>query len=244
MKQVFFSDTCKIHQKIMLDEGQAHHLFDVLRIKQNETIRVVAENQKVFLANPTERPYLYIYEEISVLNENKQITLCASLIKQDKFEWMLQKACELGVTRIVPYTSKYSVVQIDEKKEQKKLERWSKILFDACKQCNRNDLVELTSIQKISDLQAFQSDLNLVAYEKETLDHHLAHYLKKDVNSITFCLGPEGGFAPDEIEHLKDEHFQTCSLGNNILRAETAACYVLSCIEYQKYVSKENVDEI
>lgn len=124
-------------------------------------------------------------------------------------------------------------------KRKKKLERWSKILEGACSQCNRNDLVELVPIQNIDTLVDFQSDLNLVAYEKENNpSKHLAHYLKDSNESMTICIGPEGGFESFEIEKLEASHFQTCSLGPRILRAETAACYVLSAIEYQNHIEE------
>ncbi len=240
MKQVFVEQDLSLNQRIYLDENQAHHLFDVLRTDNKETVRVVGKENNVFLAHPDGKPYLYIFDKIEVPSESEHITLCTALIKQDKFEWMLQKACELGATRIVPYVSRYTVVQLDEKKEQKKLERWSKIILDACKQCNRNDLVELTPIQKVETLVDFQSELNLVAYEKEfETGVHLAKYLQSNPSSITICIGPEGGFDDAEIELLRHDHFQTCSLGSRILRAETAACYILSSIEYQKHVDKE-----
>lgn len=241
MKQVFIESDASINQCIMLDEKEAHHLFDVLRIKEKETIRVVTSNQQVFLGHAKERPYIYLFDRITMPRRSKHITLCCSLIKQDKFEWMLQKACELGVTRIVPFESRYSIIQLDEKKQQKKLERWAQILLSACKQCNRTDLVELEPIQTIDTLKNYQSECNLVAYEKEDdISKHLANYLSSDPTSVTFCIGPEGGFEASEIDRLKADHFQTCSLGNNILRAETAACYVLSCIEYQSHCKEED----
>lgn len=240
MKQVFVNQSCQVDQRVLLNEKEAHHLFDVLRIQKEEVVRVVNQDSKVFLAYPDKRPYLYLFNEVVVENEDKHITLCASLIKQDKWEWMLQKACELGVTRIVPFTSEYSIIHLDKEKQKKKLDRWSTILLNACKQCNRNDLVDLQPIQTLDTLVNFQSDLNLVAYEKEgDPSKHIANYLKQDAQSITVCIGPEGGFSPSEIQNLKAEHFQSCSLGKNILRAETAACYILSAIEYQRHV-KEN----
>ena len=241
MKQVFIETDANVNQKIMLNEKEAHHLFDVLRTSDKETIRVVTNTSQVFLARVQQKPYIYLFDKMTVEQKAQHITLCCSLIKQDKFEWMLQKACELGVTRIVPFESRYSVVQLDEKKQQKKLERWSSIILASCKQCNRNDLVELTPIQKIETLKEFQSECNLVAYEKEDdPSKHLAAYLEKDPESITICIGPEGGFDEKEIEKLKNDHFSSCSLGKNILRAETAACYILSCIEYQTHWGKEN----
>lgn len=240
MKQVFIDQEVSINQQIMLEEKEAHHLFDVLRTREKETIRVVTSTSDVYLAHVQQKPYIYLYNKLVCENTRKDITLCCSLIKQDKFEWMLQKACELGVTRIVPFESRYSIVHIDASKEKKKLERWSSILMAACKQCNRTDLVELMPIQTIFTLKNFQSECNLVAYEKEgDPSKHLASYLSFDPQSITFCIGPEGGFEEGEIRKLQADHFQSCSLGNNILRAETAACYVLSCIEYQSHCKEE-----
>lgn len=236
MKQVFVDQMCSVNQSIILNEKEAHHLFDVLRIQKKETIRVVDGNNSVFLAHPGDRPFLDIFSEIEVLNENKHITLCAALIKADKFEWMLQKACELGVTRIVPFESRFSIVHIDPQKEKKKLERWSQICLSACKQCNRNDLVEITPIQRVETLHEFQSECNLVAYEKENESEHISNYLKNNPSSVTFCIGPEGGFDEAEIDMLMDDHFQSVNLGNTILRAETAAIYALAAIDYQKHM--------
>ena len=83
----------------------------------------------------------------------------------------------------------------------------------------------------------YKSECNVVAYEKESdPSKHMAHYLQSNPYSITVCIGPEGGFEESEIKVLNDFGFENCSLGKNILRAETAACYVLSAIEYQNHV--------
>lgn len=234
MKQVFVNQQCQIDTHVLLDDKQAHHIFDVLRTTEKETIRVVSQDSQVFLAHASKRPYLYLFNQLTTEQNMQHITLCAALIKADKFEWMLQKAAELGVTRIVPFVSRNTIIQLDEKKQKKKLERWSNILLEACKQCNRNDLVELTPIEHIDTLYQYQGACNLVAYEKED-QHHLNEYLQNQPESITICIGPEGGFEDFEIAQLKEHHFVPCSLGNRILRAETAACYILSAIEYQSH---------
>ncbi len=241
MKQVYVDQECVLHQQVVLSDAEAHHLFDVLRIKEREVVRVVSANSQVFLAYPQKKPYLYLFNEVEVPQTRQDITICAALIKQDKFEWMLQKACELGATRIVPFTSRNTIIKLDETRQRKKLDRWSQILLSACKQSNRNDLVDLTPIQTIDTLVDFQSSLNVVAYEKEgDPSKHLAHYLQTPQESITVVIGPEGGFESFEIDKLKDHHFQTCSLGPRILRAETAACYVLSSIEFSHHLKEES----
>lgn len=238
MKQVFVNQHCEIDTYIQLDDKQAHHLFDVLRTNEKEVVRVVNQESQVFLAHAQKKPALYLFNQLTTEQNMQHVTLCAALIKGDKFEWMLQKAAELGVTRIVPYISRNTVVQLDPAKQKKKLERWSNILLEACKQCNRNDLVELTPIESLDGLYRYQGQLNLVAYEKET-NAHLADYLPYSPQSITICIGPEGGFEDFEITQLKEQHFQPCSLGNKILRAETAACYILSAVEYQSHCKEK-----
>ena len=201
MKQVYLDQSVSVNDLISLDTKQAHHIFDVLRTTPKEKIRIITKNSGVFLGHVETKPNLVIDSKVDVFEENQSITLCCALIKQDKFEWMLQKACELGVSKIVPFVSKNTVVKLDEKKAEKKQSRWNEILLAATKQCNRNTLVEL-----------------------------------ENPKSITICIGPEGGFEESEIQVLNEFGYENCSLGKNILRAETAACYVLSAIEYQNHV--------
>lgn len=237
MKQVFVEAEIQEMDDIQLDTKQAHHVFDVLRTSSKEKIRVVTKNSQVFLGHVLEKPFLHIDQKIDTEQEKQSITLCCALIKQDKFEWMLQKACELGVSKIVPFTSKNTVVKLDEKKAEKKWARWNEILVGACKQCNRDTLVELNPVVSLKDLDFYKMDCNLVAYEKEKdASKHIAHYLQKGSTSITVCIGPEGGFEESEIQQLNNFGYENCSLGKNILRAETAACYILSAIEYQNHV--------
>lgn len=235
MKQLFARTPVMMDQPYCLDESQAHHLFDVLRTSPSETVRLVW-NEEVYLAHPEEKPYLFVFGKEEVRPRLVDVTLCCALIKQDKWEWMLQKAAELGVSKIVPFSSERTVVMLDQHKEMKKLERWSTILESACKQCNRADLVMLEPVQTISTLQDYKSQVSLTAYEKEGSSHHLANYLCHNPESLTVVIGPEGGFTDREIEQLSDMGFGLCSLGNSILRAETAACYVLSCVEYQTHL--------
>lgn len=233
MKQVFVSQPLSTGQIFSLDDKTAHHLFDVTRTTPKETIRVVDSNRKVFHAHVTTKPDLEIVEELATQQpEALEITLCAALIKSDKWEWMLQKATELGVTRIVPFTSKNTMIQIDPKKAGRKLERWQSICQGACQQSNRTDLVQIEPVCTLETLNQYKSDLNICAWEKEGIEHHLCCTLNKVTDSVTFVIGPEGGLTAKEAELLEEEGFTLCSLGANILRAETAACYVCATAQY------------
>lgn len=236
MKQVFLQDACHVGSRVRLDEAQAHHLFDVLRTRQKETVRVICQGE-VFLAHPDGKPFLNIFEQEVIQPRQVDITLCAALIKADKFEWMLQKAAELGVSRIVPFTCRNSVISIDPRKEQKKLDRWSAILQAACAQSNRADQVCIEPISRLKDLPAYRSECNFCAYEKENEERYIASVLSSSPTTVTAVIGPEGGFDPEEALWLEQHGFALCSLGSQILRAETAACYILSAIDYQSHLN-------
>jgi 16S rRNA (uracil1498-N3)-methyltransferase len=240
VKQVFVFEEIEEGQTLALDASQAHHLFDVLRTSAKEEIRIAAKNG-LFAGNAIEKPDIKVTKKLDEESRSVQITLCAALIKQDKFEWMLQKSAELGVSRIVPFTSRNTVVTIDAKKEAKKLERWNKILLEACKQSNRIDPVELCAPVSITDLHLYQSQINVCAYEKEKDGKKLCLYLDRDFESVTAVIGPEGGFTEAEAQKLEEQGFALAGLGNTILRAETAACYVLSAIDYQSHINRMKV---
>ena len=237
MKQIFADSPVSLDSTYTLNPAQAHHIFDVLRTGSKETVRVIWEDE-VFLAHPEEKPNLYIFGKEEVEEPSMDITLAVALYKASNFEWMLQKAAELGVSRIVPFVSQNTIVRIDPSKVEKKLARWASILEAACNQSNRASYVALEPIQTIESLQEYKSKANLVAYENEK-ENYLANELADFPESITVVLGPEGGFVPEEIETLESSGFTPVSLGDRILRAETAAMYVLSAIDYQSHLPKE-----
>ncbi len=235
MKQVFARNKVHLNEPFCLDEKQAHHIFDVLRSSPKETIRLVQDGE-VYLAHPQEKPYLFVFGQEKAEPRLVNVTLCAALIKQDRWEWMLQKACELGVSQIVPFVSDNTVIHLDEKKLAKKYERWQSVLEAACKQCNRSDFVVLEPVCSLQGLKEYRSECSLVAYEKEDGSNHIACVLSDSPSSVTAVIGPEGGFRPSEIETLEAMGFTPCSLGSLILRAETAAMYILAVIEYQSHL--------
>lgn len=233
MKQIFVSGPIETSMTISLDDATAHHIFDVLRTQGQERIRI-ASGSRLFLGRTLTKPFVEVLEEVDTKPAAKaEITLCAALIKADKFEWMLQKAAELGVSRIVPFTSERTVVTIEAKKEERKRQRWLSILEGACRQSNRTTLVELEPVCRLRDLPKYKSEISLCAWEKEDGSKILAQHLARPFSSVTYIIGPEGGLSSGEAAFLEEEGYALVSLGDNILRAETAACFVLSATDYQ-----------
>lgn len=230
MKQIFSPRPVTVGDVLALDEAIAHHLFDVLRTTSNERVRVI-DGDTIYLARTLGKPDLEILEEVGKADRKAPITLCTALIKGDKFEWMLQKATELGVDRIVPFTSENTIVKIDAAKMEKKLQRWQTICDGAGRQCNRTSQVKLMPITTLKDLSAYKSQASFCAYEKEDPADSLACRLQDLQQSITLVIGPEGGLSAKEAQFLEAEGFELVSLGERILRAETAAMYGLCAID-------------
>ena len=224
MQQYFIEEEINLDSKIKLRDDILYHLKKVLR-GTNEYFRLVDANHKIYLAkldgdNAQIIKYLAENNELDI-----DITAIIALIKSDKFELILQKLTELGVKKIVPYNAYRSIVK--EKKSDKKLLRYKKILMEASEQCHRNIVPEITEAIDLKDIDTYLSDLNLIAYEKESADIKAK---LKNKQSITFIIGPEGGFDPNEYQKFVDKGFESISLGKRILRAETAAIYLASII--------------
>ena len=155
-----------------------------------------------------------------------------ALPKGDKMEFIVQKAVELGVSRIVPYLSKNCVSRPD--KTEKKVERWRKIAAEAAKQCGRGRLPEVAAVVPVAQAiaQAAESETALFFYENEKrtgLHDALAGGVR---DTVSLMVGPEGGFDPAEAKAAVDAGLQSVSLGTRILRCETAPIAALAAVLY------------
>lgn len=235
MQQYFAKD--KINNMFVLDDQDLFHIEKVMRMRDNDLIYVVY-NEVVFESFVKFNKGKVCVEcgrETAINNElNCDITLIYGLPKGDKFEFVVQKATELGVTRIVPYAASRSVSIISKEKESKKLERWNKIAKEASEQSKRNKCVKVEKICNEDSILNYKSKLNLVAYEDVSNEgcNKLFNLLNKKFDSITLVVGPEGGFEQREIDNLVDNGFEVVSLGKRILRSETAPLFLMSIISY------------
>lgn len=165
-----------------------------------------------------------------------KITLFQALLKADKMEYVIQKSVELGVYKIEPFISKNVVVKLDNKDRIKKVERWKKISLEASKQCGRSDIVDIGEVSPFPEVLDKLNDFDLViiAYENET--NYLKNIIKEKISSknIAIIVGAEGGFEKSEVEKvLKKVNAVSVSLGERILRAETASLNLLSILGYE-----------
>jgi 16S rRNA (uracil1498-N3)-methyltransferase len=166
-----------------------------------------------------------------------RITLYLALTQREKFEWMLQKCTEVGAAAFVPVISSRSLVQ-DGRDAAKKLERWGRIIREAAEQSRRGILPQVhLPLAFDAALQRAQSDaLRLIAWEGEhslTLRAALAPSKATHAPTIVVFIGPEGGFSEAEIEAARAAGVQPVTLGERILRMETAAVVAAALVLYE-----------
>lgn len=224
-----------IDKKIELESSDYHHIKNVMRYKNNDNIEVVF-NKKLYIATILNIDTLdiKIIEEKDDNNELPlELTIAIGLVKEQKMDLILQKLTELGVSRIIPIKMNRSIVNLDDKKIDKKIVRWTSICKEASEQSKRNIIPIIDRPMTINELTKIDADIKLVASVKED-KNFISNYLQnnKNCDKMIVVIGPEGGITLDEEAKLNENNFISVSLARSVLRTETAAIYVASVVNY------------
>ena len=212
---------------------EARHLTRVLRVEVGQQFEI-SDNQSAFLAEITEargdRVVLRVIEPLDAPAATVRITLCAALIKFDRFEWMIEKATELGVERIIPVEAARSEKGLFEA-SRKRSERWVRIARESSQQSRR------VRIPEILPAVRFEKSLAEEADHRYFMDESAAPALlrvvpaeRPSVNRIAALIGPEGGWTASERQLATSAGWQPASLGPQVLRAETAAAAAIAIL--------------
>jgi len=223
--------------EIIIFGDEVRHI-QVLRYNIGDEIHVNSNIYKIthMSRNNITMEYLRQAEIIGI--PSTKVTLYIAFLKSDKMEYVVQKAVEIGVSKIVPFFSCNVIVKLDEKDKIKRREKLQKVADEACKQCGRTDTVEITQFINFEQLQEnFSNEESVIfAYEasKNSLRNVLNNCKRNKLKKIGIVIGPEGGFNSKEAEELKNIKNVSCvSLGTRILRAETAVVNLLSITLYE-----------
>ena len=243
---VFFINKNQLKEnKIRIAGELLKHLRDSLRIKKGEMIFCVDEEGTKYavLATYTGQD-LFVGEIIETTSKQKESAIYIHLVqavpKGPKLDFIIQKTTELGINAITPVISDRSVVRIEKDRAEEKLRRWKKIAIEAAQQSNRLDVPDMALPISFHDYMASfkKGDLNLLLYEgekktgiKEVLT--AAQEAKSEIKTIILLIGPEGGFSHEEVEMAVEAGFTPVSLGDLILRTETAPIAALSILRYE-----------
>ena len=238
MQRYFAIDKC--NELLVLNEGDYHHIFNVLRLTKNDKIEVVFDGF-LYCCNAeiiNSVGFQYISSRKLVDNQYN-LTFLLATSKSDKLELVIQKVTEICAASYVVYNSKRSVsIWTKEKFENKKV-RFEKIIKEACEQSKQHTIPTIKFIKSISELDISIYDLKLIAYEKENVKNLIKETILKDAKNILVVIGPEGGFDEKEVDDFISKGFISVSLGNSILRCETAPIYTASIISYFKELNYE-----
>lgn len=236
MQQFFIQEKLQIGETINLPEETAQQLLRVLRVREGDRVRLIDEGTIPFLAElkPGKKTVsAHILDQLEEKREHPtRIHLLLAKIKKDKWEWALQKATELGVYSITPVISQYTNVK-DSRNEEKLESRYRKIMVEAAEQAERHRVPLLQFEVRLEDLVQRDGALSVVCAERtEGVTPNLLSFVqeKGTAQDVQILIGPEGGFAQEELVLLENKGFQPVSLGPRILRAETAAILAVGLV--------------
>lgn len=242
MYYFFISKEQIIKNQVIMVGSDVNHIANVLRIRVGEKIMLSTGEDEDYLCKilriSKEEIILDIIEKNKMIRELPvKVTLYQGLPKSDKMEWIIQKAVELGIYRIVPIQTKRTIIKWDIKKEKNKITRWQAISEAAAKQSKRQ------MIPKIENVLAFSTALEEVKkYKIKCIPYEFASQIQKTReilksvkagDNIAIFIGPEGGFEEYEIEMAKERGVIPITLGKRILRTETAGLVMMSNIMLQ-----------
>jgi 16S rRNA (uracil1498-N3)-methyltransferase len=223
--------------RVVLDEAEGRHAAEVLRLQVGDVASVFDGAGRVceirFLTLGKRRVEGEMVQERRVPRPEFALTLVQAVPKGKLFEWILEKATELGVVRILPLLSDRTVVQLDGEEGERKREKWERVVVEACKQCGQNWLPRVEAplttaqfLQKEPPSRAFVGSLHPGAVPfGEALGGGLSR-------EASFLVGPEGDFTPEEMKRFCAWGAQPVDLGDIVLRVETAAMYGLSVLSH------------
>ena len=230
-----------LEQNTCIIEGEdVKHISRVLRSRENDKLEVCDMDNNEYICEIKEinkdNILLDIIEKVNIKREsNLKVKLYQGMPKGTKMELILQKLTEIGVDEIVLVQAKRSVTKIDNKKEDKKIERWERIIYEAAKQSKRGKIPKLTGVltfkEALADMQ--NNDLNLCPYENERTISIKEAIKDSSANTIGIFVGPEGGFEEEEVEKIQEIDGKVVSLGPRILRTETASVVASSIVLYE-----------
>jgi 16S rRNA (uracil1498-N3)-methyltransferase len=216
---------------VSLPRDKAHHLSHVLRMKPGDAIKLFNDSGYEFDSIVVElvrkNAVVDIKTSCQINNESPMIiTLCLAISRAQHMDFSIQKAVELGATKIVPVMSEYSNVKLQDDRVQNKLTHWQNIIINATEQCGRNRLTQLMNPVSFSEcLITDQLTTKLILHPGSQQTMPIVKVVK---NQLILMVGPEGGFSETEINEAIEKAYIPISMGPRVLRTETAVVSALS----------------
>ena len=240
LTRVYVETPLAAGKRLVVEGSAANHITRVLRLRSGDALTVFDGNGGEFGARIQEfrkDSVVVAVEEHRPLERESPLplTLAQGISRGERMDWVIQKATELGTARIVPLFTKRSVVRLDEKQADRKLQHWRAIAIAACEQCGRNRIPELAApvdFFHVLPAEASGATRLLLSPTGDLRIEDLGQDVRQGASKgITVLIGPEGGLEDVEQEAALAAGFKAVRLGPRVLRTETAAIAALTIIQ-------------
>jgi 16S rRNA (uracil1498-N3)-methyltransferase len=246
VRRYFYEGEIQIGSSLNLQGDLFHHIFDVCRLQQGQHFELLNNRGLAFLVKVEtvgkKQAQVFVQEERVIPPiRTPHIHLYLSFPKVPTFEMIVEKSVELGVVSITPVLSDFSFVRTLNQFPTAKVPRWQKIILQATQQSGRGDLMRIEEPiflnSSVKTLRAMEKTLNVVAYEGASplsLKNYLASEKQKhQFDRVNLFVGSEGGFSDEEIVQFKNLDLPPVTLGDQVLRVETACLTLVASLKYE-----------
>ena len=240
MRRFFFDPKSRRGDRVTLSKEESRHIKKVLRLEVGCAVELLDGEGGLYAAEIAVIERSVEVAITGILSEKDDssgsILVCQAILRGEKMDTVVQKCTELGVTTMVAFQSSRCQGKLDAAGGAKKHGRWQRIGLAACKQCMRH--LPMHIVEPISFKEAICHDglddktLRILFWEEEKQVHLRDIKEITSTDSIALLLGPEGGLSPEEVELAREHGWVSVSLGERILRAETATLTAVSIVQY------------
>ncbi|MDH3975692.1 MAG: 16S rRNA (uracil(1498)-N(3))-methyltransferase [Deltaproteobacteria bacterium] len=232
----------KAGAEVRLTGEESKYVARVLRLKEEDRVILSSLDSLEYhciIKAIEKKSVLLTVDSVDEPNRESplEIILCQALPKSKKMDLIVQKATELGVKGFIPFVSSRAISRPDSREGREKIKRWEKLALEAARQCGRTFIPPIDEVISIDELfiklsQIDDKDvLKIIPWESED-KQGLKELSEKSFKKAFLLIGPEGGFSPEEVEKAKNAGFIPLTLGNRLLRTETAGFAVISMMQY------------
>jgi len=238
LTRVHVTEDLRAGKRIAVEGAAANHITRVLRLRAGEPLTLFNGNGAEYAATILElhrdAVVVEVGQEQAVSRESAlPLTLAQGISRGERMDWILQKATELGGSRIVPLFTERSVVRLDAKQSERKLQHWRAIAIAACEQCGRNSVPEIAQPTGLFEfvgngVQPHVTRLLLSPVSDVSIDE-----VGVSATGVTVLIGPEGGLTENEQAVALRSGFTSVRMGPRVLRTETAAIAALTILQHR-----------